>query len=320
MFCKDACIKDMAALLVLREECPDYFFKNDEKRILRNQSPFYEEDIISESQKDQRDVVYYREYLQCSIRDNVNLEVVRTRHGELRERAKLSAHLRAAKNAIACLRSQNIYFIWEISEYHCIRYYDLHPFVVHSRSDRHIRGRYNGNADHRKPYGIRRNFAVVVSCLYGASHLSVWKFRFPTTVEMRMWRASCITLVGVPVLTGMFFFSRGAESRLIRVGRYAAPDKGKIGRSRRYLGTFFLALFGLLDGVFIAYVLANGYPLIRLYLLTESLASLRSPANVTYESTDWTLIIPHVSLPDHVTLLVLFRDKRCLLLYAFGCV
>ncbi|MCJ1453208.1 hypothetical protein MMC28_003554 [Mycoblastus sanguinarius] len=298
MLCKDPRVVNMAALLALRNEINDSVVWGDNIWVLYRKDDTVEyEDVELEIQRRGLEVVRYSHHNSCSMQHDLDIEAVRWRHGDPAETSKIPAHFEAANNAIKYLRDNEFHFTWDLVNHqngHWIEYFEKQNFVVHSLTNRRIKGRYNGSTNHKKSHGFRRYAALVISCLYGASHLSAWAFRFPTRIEMWMWRASCISMVGVPILAGILFLVRGAESRLRRVGRHAAPEKGRIGRRRQNFGIVLVA-FVCLDGIFVAAVLVNVYPFIRVFLLAESLASLRSPANGTYDSVDWTFVIPHAS-------------------------
>ena len=53
--------------------------------------------------------------------------------------------------------------------------------------------------------------------------------------------------------------------------------------------------FFVLHWLFACLVLEKFFVFFRLYLLVESLASLRSPANGTYTTVQWTEYLPHFS-------------------------
>ena len=239
----------------------------------------------------------------CSLKHDVKLESVRCCHPDYSaEPSKILAHFDAANQAVRYLRNNNIHFQWAFSQggtfAFCTRqymdHYPSHNFLINYRTNWNIKGRFDGHSTHKKPHGIRRNAALLFSCIYGASHTSAWNFHFPTKIEKWMWRSSCITMVAAPIFAALVLLLRDFDWKLRRVGRYANAEKGIPGRARRLLGMVLITIAHL-EITVLAFVVVNSYPFIRLFLLGESLASLRSPANGTYESIDWTFVIPHAS-------------------------
>ena len=208
--------------------------------------------------------------------------------------AKIFAHLDGANKALDYLRESNYHFRWKCRDDGTMEYYNGHAFVIHAHSNWLIKGRFRGSSsEHKEPKGIRHMAIIAMSCLYGASHLSAWRFEFPTTIEMWLWRASSITMITSPVLLVLLILLRKAEEILRRVGGRADPEKGKLGWFRRWCGYILLTVMAV-DTLYLGYAAGTFYPLIRLFLLGESLASLRSQGNGSFATVKWTEFMPSV--------------------------
>jgi hypothetical protein len=222
--------------------------------------------------------------------DNIDVKMVRY---ENKAPNKIFAHLEAANKALDYLREHGYHFRWKRSGGRGpMEYYEGHAFIVHSHSNWLIKGRFRGkNSGYSEPKGIRHIAIIAVSCLYGAGHLSAWHFKFPTKAEMWSWRASCITMIASPLLLVLVIFLRKADEIVRRVRGRADPEKAEFGWFRRWCGYFLLTVMAV-DTLYLGYAAATFYPLIRLFILGESLASLRCAANGTYATVEWTKFIP----------------------------
>ena len=233
-----------------------------------------------------------QEVARCSQQQH-NIDVKTVRYWN-KAPTKIFAHLDGANKALDYLRESNYHFRWKRQDDGTMEYYKGHAFVVHNHSNWLIKGRFRGSSsEYKEPKGIRHMAIIAISCLYGASHLSAWRFEFPTMIEMWLWRTSCITMIASPVLLVLLILLRKAEEILRRVGGRADPDKGKLGWFRRWCGYILLTVM-VVDALYLGYAAGTFYPLIRLFLLGESLASLRSPANGTYATIKWTEFMPTV--------------------------
>ncbi len=225
---------------------------------------------------------------QCSTRNTISIQTIRRFNKAPANSPKIFAHLEAANNALDYLKQHDLHFRWEISKDGWTNYYPSHAFLDITDT---VKGRWNGNSHYKPPPHIRRNAAILFSGIYGASHLSAWSFHFPTTAEMWLWRACCITMATTPILVAVFWLCRKADGLLRRVDEKSAPRKERVWWLRRWCGLFLVGVVGW-TGFYLALALGS-YPYIRLFILGEALASLRSPEEGTYKDVDWTKFIPH---------------------------
>ena len=94
-----------------------------------------------------------------------------------------------------------------------------------------------------------------------------------------------------PLLLVLVILLRKADEIVRRVRRRADPEKVEFGWFRRWCEYFLLTLMAV-DTLYLGYAAATFYPLMRLFILGESLASLRSAANGTYATVEWTKFMP----------------------------
>lgn len=123
----------------------------------------------------------------------------------------------------------------------------------------------DGLAGLPKPPIIWMVCTVVVSS-FGLWHLLGWNFYFNTATERFLWRFASLCCTVIPIV---FVMSVSPLWRKV----------GNIGQ----LG------FGLVGVMVLAL-----YVLVRLYLLAESLAGLRTVPAGVYQSVEWSTLIPHL--------------------------
>ncbi|KAK0507783.1 hypothetical protein JMJ35_009672 [Cladonia borealis] len=141
---------------------------------------------------------------------------------------------------------------------------------------------------------IARILILVFALLYCGSHLSAWNFQFPTVVEMWMWRGACFTMLCAPPLFLHFQILANPYGRgkfWVGTDEDNWGDRSAMDKTRIVLKYGFFVVHWFLASL----VLEKFLLFSRLYLVAESLASLRSPANGTYTTVDWTEYIPHFS-------------------------
>ena len=135
---------------------------------------------------------------------------------------------------------------------------------------------------------------LVMTCLafptYGGVHLTVWKGHFPSNLERILWRASALSIMGLPflVLAGEF---------LLKWIRHQSR-KGRCKDSESYLaslrrhqiwGWFVLYKFlATLQGIALGF-----WVFARIYIVVESFASLRNLPIGSYDAVSWLSLIPH---------------------------
>ena len=168
-------------------------------------------------------------------------------------------------------------------------------FLVNNVSNIMVRGRFN-NGVNKMDTPLARILILVFALLYCGSHLSAWNFHFPTVVEMWMWRGACFTMLCAPPIFLHFQiiinpFGSGVFTELEETDEDKWGERSAMDKTRIILKYGFFVLHWFLASL----VLEKFFVFSRLYLLAESLASLRSPANGTYASVEWTQYLPHFS-------------------------
>ena len=208
----------------------------------------------------------------------------------------ISTHLDAANKAFDFLRERNIHLPFTPESTQSEKGFEFDDnFLVNNVSNIMVRGRFNNGVNKINTLLVRI-LILVFACLYCGSHLSAWNFHFPTVLEMWLWRGACFTMLCAPLfLHGRIVINpygefdslddtdqdKGDDNDQDRWDDRSAMDKTRI--IFKY-GWFLASL-----------VLEKLFLFSRLYLLAESLANLRSPANGTYTSVDWTDYLPHFS-------------------------
>ena len=225
----------------------------------------------------------------CSMKDEISVRSVRPFHTDAID--KVFAHLDGANKAIDYLCERNIHLPFRQALGEGIEVED--KFLVNNVSNIMVRGRFNNGVNKMNTLLVKI-VILVFALLYCGSHLSAWNFHFPTVVEMWLWRGACFAMLCAPpfFLHVQIMFNPYADydtSADIDEGTWdgrSAMDKTRI--VFKY-GVFVLHLF------LVTFIIKKFFLFSRLYLLVESLASLRSPANGTYTTVDWTEYLPHFS-------------------------
>ncbi len=205
---------------------------------------------------------------------------------------KVSNHFLRADRAAARLRRRGLHFVWAICEDGEASFGNV--YTVSHRSDFRIYGRLERDVqrggDKDRQFVKTFRFSQVIGVLYGGAHLSAWTAHFPTEIEKWMWRSTGITLAAAPIVYEVFtqLFSPDPQMTATLQKHLRLSD-----RSRK-------AVRGLSCGVsmipaLLSVAIFTVYPLLRVYLVAESFASLRNPPAGTYETVEWTDFIPHAS-------------------------
>ena len=207
---------------------------------------------------------------------------------------EISAHLDAANKAFGFLRERNIHLPFTPESTQSERGIEFDDkFLVNNVSNIMVRGRFNNGVNKMNTL-LARILILVFACLYCGSHLSAWNFHFPTVLEMWLWRGACFTMLCAPPLflhCQIVMNPYGKIDSLDDTDQDRWDDRSAMDKTRivfKY-GSFvvhFTLAYLVLEKLFL---------FSRLYLLAESLANLRSPANGTYISVDWTDYLPHFS-------------------------
>lgn len=228
---------------------------------------------------------------ECSMHHDITIESIRGYNKGPVQSPKIFNHLEAANSAIAYLRASGLHFHWTRDSSDMIEYHRGHVFVVHTHYNWFIKGCFDSDSKYKPPKGIKRNATLLFSALYGAAHMSAWRFSFPTFVEMWMWRAACLSMIVNPVLFALLLLMRDTDEIVSRRGSRMSPEKGGVRGVRKCTGSF-LRFLMVVDGLCF---LCTLYTLLgsRAFLLVESLVSLRKPVSGTYNRVDWAYFIPH---------------------------
>lgn len=142
------------------------------------------------------------------------------------------------------------------------------------------------------------SLSVFIGCAiaYGGIHAAAWRDHFPTLIEKRLWRVSCIYIssLGVatwPIVAGL----HALETAYLKGSRAWQPEpmwrdfirsfSPGSHQYRRYL--FYPGAILLAMGVL-------GYLAARVYLVVEAFISLRSVPASAYHTPDWTQYLPHL--------------------------
>jgi len=223
---------------------------------------------------------------QCSAQNYIGIDAVWKATLVITEHMKWTRitleHLRRANEAIHDLRERGIHYKWDKSQYGAVDFGACAAVVdpCSNLSEMMVVGRLDAKYENLWA-PIHVHIAVALfSGLYGGSHLGAWALQFPTAGEMWAWRACGIAMVALPVFGVLGWASRRLE---LRITNRCATD---VDSGRRDF--FWVCLYS----VFLVGV-TNLFYYLRLYILAESLASLRSPVPGTYKSVDWIAFVPH---------------------------
>ena len=208
---------------------------------------------------------------------------------------EIFAHWDAANKAIGFLRKRNIHLpfsqISEVSD-EGLEFED--KFLVNNVSNLMVRGLVS-NGVYKMDTLVSRILFLVFPLLYCGSHLSAWNFQFPTLVEMWMWRGACFIMLCAPpsflhFQIAMSTYHNQKPDIIGETDEDKWVDRAVVVMTRVVLKWVFFVI-----NLVIAAIIKKTFMFSRLYLVVESLASLRSPANGTYTTVDWTEYLPHFS-------------------------
>lgn len=131
---------------------------------------------------------------------------------------------------------------------------------------------------------------VLLGLFYGGLHLGAWSAHFPSALESWLWRGSGAAIGAFPLLFALLV-------ELSRLPRWLFPANKERRVGMRWLWARRGAAVGLdaVCGVLLVVtaVVSLVYWFARVYVLAEAFASLRSPANGTYDTVQWISFIPH---------------------------
>ena len=226
----------------------------------------------------------------CPIKDEISVQSVRHFHSDAND-GKVFAHLDATNKAINYLRERKIHLPFRPDFKVGVGFED--KFLVNNVSNALVRGRFNNGVNKMNTLPVKI-VCLVFALLYCGSHLSAWNFHFPTVVEMWMWRGACFTMLWAPFIFLHWSIVANPYIELDNPDYFDKKAWGDRSAMHKTRTVFKYGLF-LLHGLLISLVTKHVFNLSRLYILVESLASFRNPANGTYSTVDWTEYIPHFS-------------------------
>ena len=125
-------------------------------------------------------------------------------------------------------------------------------------------------------------FFIPLTAAYGGIHLSAWNFEFPSRVESFIWKVACLIIMfsSLALLVVRICVAWLEDTRLHQFLRAWKIDKVF------ELPTYFAIVFSGL------YILC--YATARLYLVMESVTSVRHVPIGVYAAVPWVQNIPHV--------------------------
>ena len=115
---------------------------------------------------------------------------------------------------------------------------------------------------------------LAITVVYGAVHLALWNYAFPSHAEMMLWKISGCTMVAPPVFVVAKY-----------VGRFALSFRWH----RPWCFPVFFEMWSSLSTVY-----AFLYIFARIFIVVESLLSLRMVPAEVYEGITWADSIPHL--------------------------
>lgn len=113
-----------------------------------------------------------------------------------------------------------------------------------------------------------------VGILFGGVHCFAWKFPFPTQVEEMLWKVCAVYCTAYPILFPSVILL------------------GKIDFFRRHEANWYIPAR---LAQFMGYATIFGYVICRIILAALTLASLRDLPPGSFDATNWTFFLPHVS-------------------------
>ncbi|MCJ1429463.1 hypothetical protein MMC29_007377 [Sticta canariensis] len=139
-------------------------------------------------------------------------------------------------------------------------------------------------------------FFFIISMTYCSLHFIAWNFKFPTHVELMLWRASSITLV----VTALIFWACETYQDGVRLGRWERwhkrlfPDRAeKEWRKRSSNEVKEKAMFIPAWEVAVMTPVTVFYSIARSYIVIEIFLSQRSQPSGVFDTVDWSKYIPH---------------------------
>jgi hypothetical protein len=129
---------------------------------------------------------------------------------------------------------------------------------------------------------------ILMNAAYGGAHLSTWNFDFPTGIERLLWKSSCImTLSGSLVVPGYHAWGW----HILETGSISEGTL-EVFWGWRLFNSVAPFPVGPMAGIAI---LASPFLLAaRIFLVVESVISLRDVPTGVYATVPWAQYIPHI--------------------------
>ncbi|KAI0057722.1 hypothetical protein BV25DRAFT_1830790 [Artomyces pyxidatus] len=116
--------------------------------------------------------------------------------------------------------------------------------------------------------------ALIVAVAFGATHCIAWKYNFPSSAEIRLWRMASFVIIATPVA--------GFIAMVLFMLTTTPENRGGRSVSKTIMGWVVGLSFPL-------------YLVARLILLGLAFATLKDLSCEVYEALDWTLRWPHIT-------------------------
>lgn len=125
-------------------------------------------------------------------------------------------------------------------------------------------------------------FALVLASVFGGVHLLSWSYPFPSSLEMHLWRLASV----FALICGFCFHVLVNALRRMLQGK-RAPKREELTLSKQTTATITLWFYD-----YFGYLLIPMYVFSRVYIVFESLYSLRSLPPRTFDIPAWTQYVP----------------------------
>ncbi len=233
--------------------------------------------------------------------DDIDETSIRMANKGHKNNTNVLEHLEAANRAISDLRYRAVEFTWDRSVDGTIQIDGVRQLVAPAIPDMDTDLRINKaykTGEVKSDHEILHFFALQVLCgIYDLCYLTAWRVPFPSQPERALWRLFCGLQFLLISFSLLWICIRLCYDRLKAWrSRYQNVNYEEKAASKR--GVLSFGHGGYWDRLMTRALMYTGVlamVLARLYFLVESYISLRSPPPHTYETVNWTLLIPHIS-------------------------
>ncbi|KAL8992313.1 MAG: hypothetical protein Q9169_007197 [Polycauliona sp. 2 TL-2023] len=170
--------------------------------------------------------------------------------------------------------------------------------------------------------GATSAVTMLPGLMYGALHLALWEYGFPTRVEGILWKVAGVVLIVVPVSVAGLLALRGGRKKYVAkrkarqarlgsnaagmtAGGYRVSRAEEIGKAKENNADTIVALGSkddipihhilLLDtALFSVALIGMLYIFSRVFIIVESFISLRHVPTGVYAEVGWNKYIPHL--------------------------